>query len=61
MEIVIQPDGSFLVPRGNSQENQFVKELFTDIVEQDEFSALEDFLAVSENFEQIFGLSGLCG
>ena len=61
MEIIIQPDGSFLVPRGNFQENQLVKELFTDIVEQDEFNALEDFLAVSENFEQIFGSPGLCG
>lgn len=58
-EIIIQSDGSFLVPRG--EDNQFYLDLFQNIVDESNNVALSDFFRATENSEQIFGKQGLCG
>lgn len=60
-EIVIQPDGSLLVPRGLSAENQFYTSLLKDLVDEDTQDSLSRFFDVSEQSEVIFGSPGLCG
>ena len=60
-DIIIQPDGSLLIPRGDHDENQFFINLLSDIVCKDTREALDGFFEVSENSDQIFGSSGLCG
>lgn len=60
-EIVIQPDGSLLVPRGLSAENQFYTSLLEDLVDEDTQNSLSRFFDVSEQSEIIFGSPGLCG
>lgn len=58
-EIVIQPDGTLLIPRGNHVDNQFFISLLKDLVEDQD--ALLSFFEVSEQSEVIFGTPGLCG
>lgn len=60
-EIVIQPDGNLLVPRGYVEENEFFKSFLTDIISEGEQESLEGFFGVSEQSERIFGDPGLCG
>ena len=61
MDIVIQPDGSLLVPRGRSADNQFFISLLKDLVDQESQDSLSGFFEVSERSEVIFGDPGLCG
>ncbi len=60
-DIVIQPDGSLLVPRGYSADNQFFTSLLKDLVDEDERNSLSSFFKTSEQSEVIFGTPGLCG
>ncbi len=60
-EIIIQPDGSMLIPRGECRDNQFYSKLLKDMVTDDTRASLEDFFAVTEESETIFGSPGLCG
>ena len=60
-EIVIQADGTFLVPRGHTSDNQFFLKLLRDMVDDDTRVLLDDFFAVTEDSEIIFGSPGLCG
>lgn len=60
-EIIIQPDGSMLIPRGSHVENQFFLDLTKDIVDEETFESLLCFFDVSEQSENISGISGLCG
>jgi hypothetical protein len=60
-EIVIQPDGSLLVPRGHSDENQFFISLLEDLTDEESRDSLLSFFEVSEQSEVIFGTPGLCG
>jgi len=58
VEITIQPDGTFLVPRGDSCQNKLLLKLFEDIVDCE---VLERFFALSDQSENIDGPSDLCG
>lgn len=58
IEIIIQPDGSFLVPRGTNEENQVLRDLLPDV---DDPAALENFFAITEDCERLFGDQFLCG
>jgi len=60
-EIIIQSNGDLLIPRGTARENQFFKELLTDMVADDTRDSLDKFFAVTDDSEIIFGSSGLCG
>jgi len=60
-EIVIQPDGSLLIPRGFAHDNQFYVKLLQNMVNEDTRDALDDFFAICEKSEIIFGSPGLCG
>ncbi len=60
-EIVIQSDGSLLIPRGLSAENQFFTSLLKDLVDENDQDSLSKFFDVSEQSEVIFGSPGLCG
>ena len=60
-EIIIQPDGSLLIPRGYSADNQFFISLLKDLVNEDVQNSLVGFFEVSEQSEVIFGTPGLCG
>jgi len=60
-EIIIQPNGDLLIPRGHSEENQFFTSLLEDIVDEETQNSLADFFAVSEQSDTIFGTPGLCG
>ena len=60
-EIVIQPDGSLLIPRGHPAANQFYTSLLEDLVDEDTQDSLSRFFEISEQSEVIFGSTGLCG
>lgn len=60
-EIIIQPDGSFLIPRGTVEENSFFRDLLNDLIDEDQKSSLSSFFSATEESEIIFGSSGLCG
>lgn len=60
-DIVIQPDGSLLIPRGHSADNQFYISLLKELAEEDAQDSLLSFFEVSEQSEVIFGDPGLCG
>ncbi len=60
-DIIIQPDGSLLIPRGHSADNQFFISLLNDLVDQNVQDSLIGFFEVSEQSEIIFGTPGLCG
>lgn len=60
-DIIIQPDGSLLIPRGHSADNQFFISLLRDIVDKDVNESLSGFFEVSEQSETLFGEPGLCG
>ena len=59
IEFIIQPDGSLLVPRGDSRQNELTSSLLSD--EVDDKDALSNFLAVSDDCELLFGDQFLCG
>lgn len=60
-DIVIQPDGSLLIPRGYSADNQFFIALLEDFADEDARDSLLDFFQISDQSEAIFGTPGLCG
>jgi len=60
-EIIIQADGSLLIPRGKDSDNKFFRELLAGIVDSKEMESVNDFFAVSEDSEILFGSPGLCG
>ena len=60
-EIIIQSDGTFLIPRGHAADNQFFSELFREMATEDIRVSLENFFATTEDSELIFGSPGLCG
>lgn len=58
IEIIIQKDGSMLVPRGTAEENEALREILSDI---DDPAALDHFFSVTEDCERLFGDQFLCG
>lgn len=58
VEIIINPDGSVLLPRGNKQEDELLKKIMIDTVDS---QVLNSFFSISENSEIIFGDHRLCG
>lgn len=58
IEIIIQPDGSLLVPRGTTAENETLRQVLADI---DDPQALENFFSITEDCERLFGDQFLCG
>ena len=58
VEIIIQPDGSLLIPRGTLEENIVVMDVFGELTDK---NSLESFLSVTSNSELLFGNSHLCG
>jgi hypothetical protein len=58
IEIIIQPDGTLLVPRGAAEENQVLRDLLIDIVDS---AGLDHFFSITEDCERIFGEQFLCG
>jgi len=61
VEIIIQPDGNVLLPRGFSVDNHFLIELFHDLVDENTRQSLIDFFRTAEESEIIFGSPGFCG
>ena len=59
-EIIIQSDGSILVPRGSVEDNRFMCSFLKDIVSQEELDSLSGFFSTSEESEIILG-QNLCG
>ena len=58
IEIVIQSDGSLIISRGTTDENQALKELLPDVSDP---VALDSFFAITEDSERLFGNQFLCG
>ena len=52
IELIIQTDGSYLIPRGDLQQNAAFLRLLEDAINTDD---LENFFAMTEESEQIFG------
>lgn len=59
-EIIIQPDGMVLIPRGTKQENDLVRCMVDDI-EGISIDAIEAFLSVTDASELLFGETTHCG
>ena len=59
IEIVILPDGTFLVPRGVKEQNDMVRELFS--TESNDPEGLDGFLSMTDDVEILFGESTYCG
>lgn len=58
VELIIQPDGSLLISRGDSAHNELMCQILkghTDI------EALQAFFSISEESELLFGQPNLCG
>ena len=60
-EIIIQSDGSFLIPRGSSEDNAFFLSFLEDLVDPEALDALSGFFSIAEDSEIIVGEPGLCG
>lgn len=58
INISVQNDGTCIVPRGTSHQNQIICELLDGVAD---LEGLYDFFALRENSEMIFGDSDLCG
>ena len=61
MEIIIEPNGSLLIPRGDPQENDFYRSVFDGLLDAEQLESLNAFFAMSEDSEQLYGERGLCG
>lgn len=61
ISLIIQPDGTILVPRGTLEENNLCMEIFQNLIEDDDRKSLCDFFAATSDSEVIFGPRGLCG
>lgn len=59
-EIIIQPDGTILIPRGTKQENSLIRDLVSDMQGPSQ-DAIEAFLSVTDNSELLFGETTHCG
>lgn len=60
-EIVIQQDGSLLIPRGTPADNHFLLTFLKELVDDESHDSLHDFFDISNNSELIFGTTGFCG
>lgn len=60
-EIIIQSDGSVLIPRGSKEDNAFYSSLLNELVDSKTLDALSGFFALTEDSEIILGESSLCG
>jgi len=60
-EIVINPDGSLVIPRGTASENQFFLDLLQDMLDSEHKQEVEAFFAFLEQSERLVGDSNLCG
>ena len=58
LDLEIRSDGSLLIPRGLSNHNSLLREVLENIVD---CSNLDNFLAVTEKDEILFGNTPLCG
>jgi len=60
-EIIINPDGSFVIPRGTPSENQFFYDLLQNMLSSEQTQEIETFFAFSAENERLVGDSNLCG
>lgn len=60
VSILLQPDGTVLVPRGTKEQNNIVRGLVSDLagVSQEQ---IESFLSMTDDGELLFGESTHCG
>ena len=58
IELTIQPDGKFLISRGDSHHNDLICQIFEDCTD---ISILQSFFSISDDSELIFGEDRLCG
>lgn len=58
IELVFNPDGTVLIPRGNKAEDEVLKVFMTDLVDE---KSLVSFYSISENTDLLFGDCTLCG
>lgn len=58
VEILIQANGTCLVPRGTSLQNEMICNLLSGLTELED---LHNFFAITDDSEVIFGEPGLCG
>ena len=58
IEIILQPDGTILVPRGDHEQNEVLLHFLGEVKNGNELKA---FLSAGENSEDIFGEKELCG
>lgn len=54
VEFIIDNNGLVFIPRGNKEENIISKNLFPDV-------DFDNFMEISENFENLYGEKKLCG
>ena len=55
VSIIIQPDGTILIPRGTRKINDLVRSLLCDV------SEVESFLSLTDEIDLIFGDNTYCG
>ena len=55
-EIIIQPDGTMLIPRGSKEQNDVVRQILDGLG-----VSAEEFLSVTDESDILFGQSTLCG
>jgi len=58
VEVIIQSDGTVLVPRGTLQQNNLIRSLSDGIFDIDEINT---FLSMTDSAELIFGHTTHCG
>lgn len=58
VEIIIQSNGTILVPRGTRQQNDLIRSLSKGMFDDDE---IESFLSITDSVDIIFGDTTHCG
>lgn len=61
IEIIIQPDGSLLLNRGDAEHNAVMMELVDALCSNDNKESLQHFFSFVDENEQVFGDGGMCG
>lgn len=59
IELEIQSDGSFLIPRGTKKHNDILREIFNGETVDDE--GLSSFLSATDDVDLIVGETTMCG
>lgn len=60
IEIIIQSDGTVLIPRGTQEQNNLVRFVINNVAGISS-EAIESFLSITDNSELLFGEMTHCG